>query len=65
MRIGDKLKIDCTDTGKSSEAVLHKISKDKIDVIIGNGVASITLTKQKNRPIYVGNKSGMEFTYKA
>lgn len=65
MRIGDKLKIDCTDTGKSSEAVLHKISKDKIDVIIGNGVATITLIKQKDRPIYVGNKSGMEFTYKA
>jgi len=65
MRIGDKLKIDCTDTGKSSNAVLHKISKDKIDVIIGNGVATITLIKQKDRPIYVGNKSGMEFTYKA
>lgn len=65
MRIGDKLKIDCTDTGKSSEAVLHKISKDKIDVIIGNGVATITLIKQKDRPIYVANKSGMEFTYKA
>ena len=65
MRIGDKIKIGCTDTGKSNEGVVHRISKDKIDVVIGNGAATITLIKQPNRPLYVGNKSGMEFTFKA
>lgn len=65
MRIGDKIKVDCTDTGKSSDGIIHKISKDKIDVVIGNGAATITLVKQPNRPLYVGNKGGMEFTIKA
>ena len=65
MRIGDKIKVDCTDTGKSNDGIIHKINKDKIDVVIGNGAAMITFIKQLNRPIYVGNKGGMEFTIKA
>lgn len=65
MRIGDKITVNCTDNGKSSDAIIHRISKDKIDVVIGNGAATITLIKQTNRPLYVGNKSGMEFTAKA
>lgn len=65
MRLGDKIKIDCTDTGKSNEAVVHRIGKDKIDVVIGNGAATITLVKQAGKPLYVGNKGGLEFTYRS
>ena len=65
MRVGDKIKVDCTDNGKSSDGIIHKISKDKIEVVIGNGAATITLVKQANRPLYVGNKGGMEFTARA
>lgn len=61
MRIGDKIKVDCTDTGKSVESVIHRISKDWIDVVVGVGVV-IRLNRRPNTTLYVGSNAGMEFT---
>lgn len=61
MRIGDKIKVDCTDTGKSVESVIHRISKDWIDVVVGSNVV-IRLNKRPNSTLYIGNNAGMEFT---
>lgn len=61
MRIGDKIKVDCTDTGKSVESIIHRISKDWIDVVVGANVV-IRLNKRPNTSLYIGNNAGMEFT---
>ena len=61
MRIGDKIKVDCTDTGKSVETTIHRISRDWIDVVVGAGVV-IRLNKRPNTTLYIGSNAGMEFT---
>lgn len=63
MMVGEKIKVDCTDTGKSVESVIHRISKDWIDVVVGANVV-IRLNKRPNTTLYVGSNAGMEFTAK-
>lgn len=60
MRIGNKIELTCTDTGKSMPVVIHRISKDWIDVVISGVV--IRLNKRPGTTLYVGSNAGMEFT---
>lgn len=60
-RLGDKIAVTCTDNGKVVNGVLHRISKDKIEVVIQND-AVIHLNRKPNTSLFVGSKGGMEFT---
>jgi len=64
MRIGDSVKVDCTDTGKSMDGTIHKISADYLEVLVGpeKQRIRITLRKRPNTRLYIGNSAGMEFT---
>lgn len=61
IRIGDTIKVYCSDNGKTVDGVLHRRSKDMIDVII-EGSIKITLVRKPDTSMFVGNKSGLEFT---
>lgn len=60
-RLGDKIVVTCTDNGKIIDGILHRISKDKIEVVIQNHVV-IHLNRKPNTSLFVGSKGGMEFT---
>lgn len=64
MRIGDTVKVDCTDTGKTQDGTVHRVGVDYLEVLVGpvNHKARIILRKRANTRLYVGNASGMEFT---
>lgn len=60
-RIGDTIKVYCSNNGKTVNGVLHRRSKDMIDVIIESSI-KITLARKTGTSLFVGNKSGLEFT---
>ena len=62
----ERLKINCTDSGKVIDAELFDVRADSITVILP-GFNKLTLYKVKNKPnFYLANQFGMEFytTYK-
>ena len=61
MRLGDTIKVYCSDNGKTIIGILHKQAKDKIDVVIQNSI-KITLVRKPGTALFVGSKSGLEFT---
>lgn len=64
MRIGDKVKVDCTDTGKSQDGTVHRVGVDYLEVLVGpdRQKVRIVMKKRLNTRLYVGNLAGMEFT---
>ena len=64
MRLGDTLKVDCTDTGKSQDGTVHRVGVDYLEVLVGpdRQKTRIVLRKKPNTRLYVGNAAGMEFT---
>ena len=63
MRIGDTVKVDCTDTGKSQDGTVHRVGVDYLEVLVGptKQPLRIILRKRPNTRLYVGNAAGMEF----
>lgn len=55
------VKVYCTDSGKTLEAELIKMDKDKIIVILP-GFIKMTLHKTSKPHFYTTNQSGLEFT---
>lgn len=64
MRIGDTVKVDCTDTGKSQDGTVHRVGVDYLEVLVGpdRQKVRIVMKKRPNTRLYVGNLAGMEFT---
>lgn len=64
MRLGDDVKVTCTDTGKSQTAVVHKMGKDYLEVLVGPETkkSRIIMRKKSGSRLYVGTTLGMEFT---
>jgi hypothetical protein len=60
-RIGDTIEVYCSNNGKTVKGVLHRRSKDMIDVVIESSI-KLTLARKPNTSLFVGNKSGLEFT---
>lgn len=60
-KIGDKIPVNCLDNGKTIDGILHKISKDKIEVVIQNNII-LQLVKKQNTSLFIGSKGGMEFS---
>lgn len=62
----EKIKVSCTESGKTIDAELLLVNADRITVILP-GFNKLTLFKVKNKPnFYLANQYGMEFyaTYK-
>ena len=57
------VKVSCTNSGKTVEAELLKMEKDRISVILP-GFQKLVLNKTDKPHFYVGNQFGMEFTCK-
>lgn len=57
----EMIRVYCTDTGKSLDAELVRMEKDKIHVILP-GYIKMTLHKTSKPHFYTANQSGMEFT---
>ena len=62
MRPGDKIKIHCSDNGKDVDGILHRIGKDALTVILAKGDVSIAMVRKGKTNLFVGSKSGLEFT---
>lgn len=57
----EMVKVYCTDSGKTLEAELIKMDKDKIIVILP-GFIKMVLHKTNKPHFYTTNQSGLEFT---
>lgn len=57
----EMIRVNCTDTGKSLDAELVRMEKDKIHVILP-GYIKMTLHKTSKPHLYTANQGGMEFT---
>lgn len=62
MRIGDSIKVHCSDNGKDVDGVLHKLGKDSLTVVLAKGGVTISMVRKGKTNLFVGSKSGLEFT---
>ena len=62
MRLDDMVTVTCTDTGKTEQAKVVRLGRDRADVMVGPAVIQLY---QKKPGLYVGNLHGLEFTMKA
>jgi len=62
MRVGDTIKVHCSDNGKDVDGILHRISKDALTVVLAKGGVTISMVRKGKTNLFVGSKSGLEFT---
>lgn len=62
MRLGDTIKVYCSDNGKTVDGVLHKLSKDALTVVLAKGGVTISMVRKGKTNLFVGSKGGLEFT---
>jgi hypothetical protein len=55
------IKVNCTDTGKTIDAELLKVEKDRLTVILP-GFQKLVLNRSSKPGLFVANQFGMEFT---
>ena len=61
----EKITVRATESGQTMEVVVHSKRVGRIEVVIGEGVHSVTceLTPTRNRMAYAGSVMGREITY--
>ena len=55
------VRVNCTESGKTVEAELIRLAKNRIEVILP-GFIKMTLFKDPKPHFYVGQRAGLEFT---
>ena len=59
----EKIKILCTDNGKTKQADVLSKSDKYLKVVVEGTTMSIEMFRTDLNKPYVGNKAGLEFTY--
>ena len=61
----EKITVRAVESGQTMEVVVYKKRADRIEVVIGEGVHSVTceLTPTRNGMAYVGSVMGREIAY--
>ena len=55
--------LNCTETDQVAPATIVRIQGNRVDVVLDQGGGDIIISRVMQKPgLYVGNRSGLEFT---
>ena len=58
-----RVQVTCTETDQVALATIVRIQGSRVDVVLDQGGGEIIISMVKQKPgLYVGNRSGLEFT---
>ena len=63
LALDQKVTLSCTDTGKDAAGTIVRIVGSRVDVMLDRGGGAIVIGMEMQKPgLYVGRRSGLEFT---
>ena len=58
-----RVQVTCTDTDKLAPATIVRIQSNRVDLLLDQGGGDIIISMVMRKPgLYVGSRSGLEFT---
>jgi len=58
-----RVQVSCTETDQIAAATILRIQGNRVDVVLDQGGGDIIISMVMQKPgLYVGNRSGLEFT---
>ncbi len=58
-----RVQVICTETDQVAPATILRIQGNRVDVVLDQGGGDITISMMRQKPgLYVGSRSGLEFT---
>ena len=58
-----RVHVTCTETDQVAPATIVRINGNRVDVVLDQGAGDIIISLVMQKPgLYVGNRSGLEFT---
>lgn len=63
LRLDARVQVTCTETDHLAPATIVRIKGKRVDVVLDQGGGDIIISMVMQKPgLYVGNRSGLEFT---
>ena len=58
-----RVQVTCTETDQVAPATIVRVQRNRVDVLLDQGGGNIIISMEMQKPgLYVGSRSGLEFT---